>query len=126
MNLHQYSYDNSPLKVRTTSNEIGYGGCFIVLRWTDGDVTVTYNGSTHLDFNVFTAYPSDNHHDSLIRQVEEKLTSGSNTIVTDGGDADIIKQTYEHFPRGYGRVINSRRNINTHKNNLPFWVTRDD
>ena len=85
--------------------EIG-DGCFVVLSWPrkNGRITTllaTYDGQIHIEFNVY----------SSVDIYEEKRENSLITNLAENGIAGTDQKQTDLFPRGYGRVVNFREDL---------------
>ena len=85
--------------------EIG-DGCMTVLSWPreNGEiitVVATYDGQIHMDFNAY----------SSVDIYEENEDESIVTILLDRDIEDTEKTQTDFFPRGYGRVVNFRHDL---------------
>ena len=85
--------------------EIG-DGCMAVLTWPrpNNEITTmvaTYDGQIHLDFNVYSSA-------GLYEKNEDRSLV---TVLADRDIQDTDKTQTDFFPRGYGRVVNFRHDL---------------
>ena len=80
-------------------------GCVLSAFWTGGSAIIIWDGSTHIDVNLFLEKESDEISNGFKKSIKAEIPSMS--VVLD-----------DEFPRGTGRVINFLEDIRE----KPHWV----
>ena len=100
------SFTSGELPVIQKITDIGLG-CVVVALWSGGSAIVLWDGNLHVDLNLFL--------------FEENVKWANDFKLTFNAELPALETVlYDEQPRGTGRVVNFRRDLNPRSE--PHWV----